>query len=553
MIPFKNTYIQLSDKFFERVNPAPVSAPELLHINTALAEELGIKLPKDSSAASKEENARLAQIFSGNTLPEGAEPLAMAYAGHQFGHFVPQLGDGRAILLGEVTDIHGLQRDIQLKGAGRTRFSRSGDGRAALGPVIREYILSEAMHTMGVPTTRALAMVRTGDPVYRETPLPGAILTRVARSHIRVGTFEYFAARHDVEAIRSLTEYVIQRHYPHCAEAPNPYLAMLREIMRAQARLVARWLQLGFIHGVMNTDNTTVSGETIDYGPCAFMDDFQHNKVFSSIDQYSRYAYKNQPVVARWNLENLSACLAPILADTTEEAVELIKDAFTDFTETFEQSWRAGFLQKIGLWTDDGVDSTPQKSSTQPTESQHTGTVHQNQSEPQTMAKSSNIELVHQLLSLMQRHRADFTNTFRYLGDDDPHLSRFRAQFPNTDDINAWISDWSSAIDQMHTSQIDKTTQENKTGSNVVSAQSTPSEPVVPKTIRERMNRVNPAYIPRNHRVEEAIGAALHGDMGLTDALIDLVSDPFTEREAFASYSEPPRPEQVVHQTFCGT
>lgn len=510
MIPFKNTYARLPDIFFELVEPSKVSAPELLHINRSLAEELGLTLPSD--------DAEIAAIFSGNTLPEGAEPLAMAYAGHQFGHFVPQLGDGRAILLGEVTDSNGHQRDIQLKGAGRTRFSRGGDGRAALGPVIREYVVSEAMHAMGVPTTRALAMVRTGDPVYRETPMPGAILARVGSSHIRVGTFEYFAARQNTEAIITLSEYVIQRHYPHCAEDPNPYLAMLKEIMRAQARLVARWMQLGFIHGVMNTDNTTISGETIDYGPCAFMDDYQHDKVFSSIDQYSRYAYKNQPVIARWNLENLSACLAPLLAETTEEAVELIKGAVEIYATTFEHHWRMGFLQKIGLsaGTNDSVSNKNDRD------------------QAPTSDESDGIKLVQRLLTLMNRHRSDFTNTFRFLGDDDANLIRFRTQFPDAaeTELDGWISDWRSAVAEIH---------------------GTTDAAIVPTSTRNMMNQANPAYIPRNHRIEEAITAALHGDMGPANALMDVVSDPYTERDEYSAFALPPKPEQIVHQTFCGT
>ena len=488
MIPFDNTYARLPDAFFEFVAPSPVSDPTLIRVNHTLATELGIVLPEDESL--------LADWFSGNRLPKGAQPLAMAYAGHQFGHFVHQLGDGRAILLGEVLDRNGHRRDLQLKGAGRTRFSRGGDGRAAVGPVLREYIVSEAMHTMGVPTTRALAMVRTGDPVYRETPLPGAILTRVASSHIRVGTFEYFAARQDTASIQTLADYVIQRHYPWCAEAANPILAMLTEIMKAQARLVAHWMHLGFIHGVMNTDNTTVSGETIDYGPCAFMDHYQHDKVFSSIDQYSRYAYKNQPLIARWNLENLSACLAPLLAATTEEAVEHIKGAVTVYADTFEHHWKHGFVRKIGLAC-------------------HADTP--------TEELNKRFDLVQRLLSLMNRNRTDFTNTFRYLGDEDAGLVRFRAVFPATAtaEVDEWIADWKAAIPR--------------------------------DEARTVMNRANPAYIPRNHRIEEAIVAALHGDMGPADRLMQVLADPFTENDDYAAYMQPPAPDEVVERTFCGT
>jgi len=505
-IPFRNTYNTLPDVFFQKIEPTPVSDPQLLHFNSTLAQDLGISLLHDNGTAadadlkpaglSQDIASTLAAVFSGNTLPDGAEPLAMAYAGHQFGHFVPQLGDGRAILLGEVTDSAGRQRDIQLKGAGRTRFSRGGDGRAALGPVIREYIVSEAMHALGIPTTRALAMVRTGEPVYRETPLPGAIVTRVANAHIRVGTFEYFAARQNTDAIKSLADYVINRLYPHCREHPHPYRALLTEIMRAQANLVAGWMQVGFIHGVMNTDNCSVAGETIDYGPCAFMDHFDAARVFSSIDHQDRYAYKNQPLIARWNLENLGACLAPLLADTTEEAVDHIKASVEVYRSEFDAHWQRGFLRKIGL---------------------------------ETTSPGPVLPLVHELLERMQKDRADFTNTFRFLGDDDENLTRFRTQFRPDEGIDAWIQAWKSAIKLEYGPENDL------------------------KQARAAMNAVNPAYIPRNHRVEEALTAALHGDMQPTQTLLDLLADPYRERPGYEVYMEPPKPEEVVHQTFCGT
>ena len=369
------TYSALPEHFFARLNPAPVAKPRLLRFNLDLERELGLGIGDLDVQA-------LAEIFSGNLVPEGAESIAMAYAGHQFGHFVPQLGDGRALLLAEVVDCAGMRRDIQLKGSGRTPYSRGGDGRAALGPVLREYLVSEAMHALGIPTTRALAAVATGEPVFREAALPGAVLTRVAASFVRVGTFQYFAARDDVEAVRRLADYVIDRHYPHAKSEPSPYLALLRAAADAQASLVAKWMQVGFIHGVMNTDNMAVSGETIDYGPCAFVDAYDPAAVFSSIDRQGRYAYANQPHAAVWNLARFAETLLPIIDVDGDRAVALASEALTVFSTRFADESQAGMRRKLGLSEREEDDAA----------------------------------LADDLLDAMHRNQADFTLTFRGLG-----------------------------------------------------------------------------------------------------------------------------------------
>src|SRR5690348_2845098 len=374
--PFQNSYTALPANFFARVAPTPVDKPRLIKLNRALARHLGL----DPEMLETPEGA---EILAGKTLPAGADPIAMAYAGHQFGHFVPQLGDGRAILLGEVIDKDGVRRDIQLKGSGRTPFSRRGDGRAALGPVLREYIVSEAMFALGIPTTRSLAAVITGESVVRETMLPGAVLTRVASSHIRVGTFQYFAARQDSDALRRLADHVIARHYPHLAGVERPYHALLEAVIARQADLVARWLHIGFIHGVMNTDNTSISGETIDYGPCAFLDHYDPAQVFSSIDEMGRYAYANQPRIALWNLTRLAECLLPLFSDDQEKAIGQAQEILGGFPEQFSTAYQAGLRAKIGLFT----------------------------------ARDGDEALVQDLLDAMAQGKADFTLTFRRLGD----------------------------------------------------------------------------------------------------------------------------------------
>src|ERR1700753_2228528 len=374
--PFQNTYAALPANFFARVAPTPVAAPRLIKLNRPLARHLGL----DPDLLDSPEGA---EILSGKRLPDGAEPIAMAYAGHQFGHFVPQLGDGRAILLGEVIDKDGVRRDIQLKGSGPTPFSRRGDGRAALGPVLREYIVSEAMWALGIPTTRSLAAVITGESVMRETPLPGAVLTRVASSHIRVGTFQYFAARGDTDGVRRLADHVLARHYPQAAQAARPYHALLEGVIARQADLVARWLLIGFIHGVMNTDNTSISGETIDYGPCAFMDHYDPAMVFSSIDEQGAYAYANQPRIALWNLTRLAECLLPLFSDEQEKAIAEAQDILGAFPERFSAAYQAGLRRKIGLFT----------------------------------VRDGDEALVQDLLDAMAGGKADFTLAFRRLGD----------------------------------------------------------------------------------------------------------------------------------------
>jgi uncharacterized protein YdiU (UPF0061 family) len=347
--PFQNSFSRLPDRFFARVLPTPVEAPRLVRLNTQLAADLGL----DPDWLASREGV---EVLAGKRVPNGAEPIALAYAGHQFGHFVPQLGDGRAVLLGEVIDRHGVRRDIQLKGSGRTPFSRNGDGRAALGPVLREYIVSEAMAALGIPTTRALAAVATGEEVIRESYLPGAVLTRVAASHIRVGTFQYFAARGDVEAVRLLADHAIIRHYPEAAQADRPYRAFLEAVIARQADLIPRWLLVGFIHGVMNTDNTSIAGETIDFGPCAFLDAYDPAAVFSSIDQHGRYSYSNQPRIAQWNLARLAEALLPLLAEDQDSAVTYAEDALSAFGPRFEAVFHAGLRRKIGLFTEENED-----------------------------------------------------------------------------------------------------------------------------------------------------------------------------------------------------
>ena len=389
---FSNSFVQLPERFYQRVAPTPVAKPELVQFNQALAAELGI----DPAGGD------LAGIFSGNVLAEGSEPIAMAYAGHQFGGFSPQLGDGRAILLGEVIDRHGVRRDVQLKGSGRTAFSRGGDGRAALGPVLREYLVSEAMHALGVPTTRALCAVTTGEKVFRERALPGAVVTRILASNVRVGTFQFFAVRGDVEGLRVLADYVIGRHYPALREAENPYLALLEAVLTRQAALVAKWLALGFIHGVMNTDNMAISGETIDFGPCAFMDAYDPATVFSSIDEAGRYAYANQPKIAHWNLVRLAETLLPLIDADEARSVELATGVINGFAAKFDGFWLEGMRQKIGL----------------------------------RMAADGDKALIQNLLDLMQQNLADYTLVFRRLREDAREL------FVNPAAFDGWAEAW---------------------------------------------------------------------------------------------------------------
>ncbi|HEY4446923.1 MAG TPA: YdiU family protein [Steroidobacteraceae bacterium] len=485
----RSSYAGLPERFFARVHPIPVAKPRLLRFNQALGAELGLDVADLDAEA-------LAGLFSGNVLPQGMEPIAMAYAGHQFGHFVPQLGDGRAILLGEASDRAGVRRDIQLKGSGRTPFSRSGDGRAALGPVLREYLVSEAMHALGIPTTRALAAVATGESVSREKTLPGAIVTRVAASFVRVGTFQYFAARNDLDAVRQLADYVIDRHYPQAKSEQQPYLALLRAVSDGQAALIARWMHVGFIHGVMNTDNMAVSGETIDFGPCAFMDSYDPAAVFSSIDQQGRYAYGNQPHAAVWNLARFAETLLPIIDASAERAVELASGVLATFAARFSELSLAGVRRKLGLSAREDGDAA----------------------------------LAEDLLDAMHRNQADFTLTFRRLCDaaeGEAGDAGLRALFANPPEYDEWASRWRARLAR---------------------------DPLEPRARAEAMRQINPAFIPRNHRIEQVINAAVEEQNFEPFAKLSAVlSQPYLSREGLESYADPPQPGERVLQTFCGT
>jgi len=485
---FSNSYARLPEHFFARIDPTPVAKPRLIALNRPLAQDLGLDIDAIDGDA-------LAQILGGNIIPSGGEPISTAYAGHQFGSFVPQLGDGRAILIGEVFDRSGVRRDIQLKGAGRTPFSRRGDGRAALGPVLREYIVSEAMHALGIATTRALAAVSTGEPVFREAPLPGAILTRVAASHVRVGTFQYFAARGDDEAIRRLSDYVLDRHYPTEKEAQRPYLALLQAVARRRAGLVARWMQVGFVHGVMNTDNMAVSGETTDFGPCAFIEAYDPAAVFSSIDERGRYAFGNQARIAQWNIARLAETLLPLIDPDPKHAVELAQAVITAFPTWYESEWLAGMRAKLGLG----------------------------------LAQDGDLELIRGLLDAMHANQADFTLTFRRICDAaaDGDDAAPRALFAHPRAYDRWAVLWRSRLR---------------------------SEPASPAQRAQAMRRVNPAVIPRNHRVEQALSAAVkREDFAPFFKLLAVLSRPYEEHDAHLAFAAPAQPEERVLQTFCGT
>lgn len=490
LFAFDNSYARLPERFFARAAPAPVAEPRVVRVNESLARLLGA----DPERLAGPEGA---EVLAGNRVPEGAEPIAQAYAGFQFGAWVPQLGDGRAILLGEVIGRDGVRRDVQLKGSGRTPFSRNGDGRAGLGPVLREYVVSEAMAALGIPTTRALAAVTTGERIFRETPLPGAVLTRVAQSHIRVGTFQFFAGRRDVEGVRLLAEHVIARHYPEAAAADNPALAMLDAAVGRQAELVARWQLVGFIHGVMNTDNTSVAGETIDYGPCAFMDHYHPDTVYSSIDHGGRYAYGNQPSIALWNLSGLANALLPVIADDPEAAVEPATEVIQSFPERFVRAYEAGLRRKLGF----------------------------------AESQEDDAELRRELLAKMADNRADFTLTFRRLSELGNEPSEADAAvsglFEDPTAFDRWASRWRQRLR---------------------------SESRGFEERRVDMRAVNPAFIPRNHRVEEVIVAATtRGDFGPFETLMEVLASPYEEQPERAEYQAPPRPEEVVRETFCGT
>ena len=465
-IPFDNTFARLPDEFFTVQPPSPVAAPKLIALNDALARELGI----DPAQLRSPEGI---DVLAGNHVPDGAEPLAQVYAGHQFAGWSPRLGDGRAVLLGEVVDRSGHRRDIQLKGSGRTPYSRGGDGRAWLGPVLREYLVSEAMHAFGIPTTRALAAISTGQQVQRETALPGAVLTRVAASHIRVGTFQYFAARQDTEALKALADYVMARHFP---EAKTP-LDLLNGVIARQAALIARWMGVGFIHGVMNTDNMAISGETIDYGPCAFMDSYHPETVYSSIDRQGRYAYFRQPEIAVWNLAQLASSLLPLMGEK-DAAIAAATQAVQSFPDVYATQWLAVFRAKIGL----------------------------------TTARDGDAALIQRLLDWMTDTGADFTNTFRMLSLD-----------VVPDGLSGWAEDWRKRAAH--------------DGGDTLSIMAT----------------ANPAFIPRNHRIEQAIQSAVAGDFAPFHRLSAVLDQPFADQPDAADLQLPPEPEEVVQRTFCGT
>lgn len=489
---FENTYARLPERFYARLNPTPVAQPRLLKLNVDLARQLGL----DTDYLASREGV---EVLAGNRVAEGSEPLAQAYAGHQFGGFVPQLGDGRANLLGEVVAQDGARYDIQLKGSGPTPFSRRGDGRAAVGPVLREYIVSEAMAALGVPTTRSLAAVGTGESVFRETVLPGAVLTRVAASHLRVGTFEYFAARRDTDALRTLADFAIARHYPEVLEFPHRYRAFLEGVVGRQARLVAQWMLLGFIHGVMNTDNTSISGETIDYGPCAFMEAYDPATVFSSIDQYGRYAYQNQPRILLWNLTRLAEALLPLLEEEhggQEAALAAATGALETFAPLYQAAYDAGIRRKLGLFTEQQGD----------------------------------LELAQDLLQRMTTGTADFTLTFRRLADaaaTPENDGQVRALFSSPEFYDTWAARWRERLAR---------------------------ESMMAEERARRMRGTNPIYIPRNHLVENAISAAVQRqDFQVFEDLVAVVLHPFEEKPGLERYAAPARPEERVQYTFCGT
>ncbi len=478
---FDNSYSRLPESFFTRLNPTPVRSPELVILNQSLAKSLGLNVRELESEDGT-------AVFAGNRVPEGAMPLAQAYAGHQFGYFTI-LGDGRALLIGEQITPSGERFDIQLKGPGRTPYSRGGDGRAALGPMLREYIISEAMNSLGIPTTRSLAVVTTGETVIRETPLPGAILTRVAASHIRVGTFQYVSNRGTVDELRLLADYTINRHFPGIKDAENRYLSLIEEVIKRQAELIAGWQLVGFIHGVMNTDNMAISGETIDYGPCAFMDTYDPATVFSSIDIHGRYAYGNQPDIAGWNLARFAETLLPLLHEDEDQAVKLAQDAISGFGELYYRNWVAGMRAKLGIFNE----------------------------EPQDEA------LIESLLGMMYKQHADYTNTFRMLTSD----THDETVLTGTPEFNQWHEMWQARLSR---------------------------QPESKDTSKQLMMNSNPAVIPRNHRVEEALEAAVnHEDYSVMERLLGVLSSPYEYSSEQDEYSVPPAPSACPYRTFCGT
>ena len=484
---FDNSFARSLDGLYERCRSDFVISPEMLFFNCQLAEELCL----DPSILNSEEGLA---IFSGNKISEDSDPLAQAYAGHQFGHFNPKLGDGRAILLGEIRDIHNKVKDIQLKGSGSTPFSRRGDGKSALGPVLREYLISESMHAMGIPTTRSLAAISTGEKVERETILPGGILTRVASSHIRIGTFEFASQLKDLNKIKDLADYSIKRHYPEVSQIDNPYLAFFAAVCNEQASLIANWMSVGFIHGVMNTDNMTISGETIDYGPCAFMDEYNPATVFSSIDKQGRYAYANQPAILTWNLTRLAETLIPLINQDRKIAIASLTEVLQLIKPVYENYWLINMRSKIGLLKDDPKD----------------------------------YELINNLLQIMDEQNADFTLTFRFLSKTLIGNNKdVRSLFVNSDKFDAWLMLWQERVAQ---------------------------EEIPDEDIAKRMNEVNPIYIPRNHKVEEALDSAVNkNDIEPLSLLLSILVKPYEEIEGFELFTQSAPLSEVPYKTFCGT
>ena len=484
---FDNSYQNLPQDFFERINPVPVKDPQLIIFNNDLGRSLGI----DQKINKKE----LANIFSGNEILKGSSPIALAYAGHQFGNFVNQLGDGRAVLLGEVSTPNQERFDMQLKGSGQTRFSRQGDGRSPLGPVIREYVVSEAMNALGIPSTRSLAAVTTGEKVFREVILPGGILTRIAKSHIRVGTFEYFATQKNTKNLKTLADYTIKRHFLSLKDVANPYLSLLEIVSERQIELISKWMGVGFIHGVMNTDNTSIVGETIDYGPCAFMDEYNPSTVFSSIDAHGRYAFGNQPLIAQWNMACFANSLLGLIDKDTEKATSKAQKVINNFPNKMSEAVMSVMCKKIGL------DST----------------------------KTNSQEALTKLLRIMLDNKSDYTLTFRYLSEiiKGKRDSSFKQQFLEHNQISNWLKEWKELIKD---------------------------QDLAKKEIVLSMESSNPVFIPRNHLVERAIEAAVeNNDFSEMKTLLTILSKPYEEQSKYGEYMKPPKPQEVVLQTFCGT
>jgi uncharacterized protein YdiU (UPF0061 family) len=477
---FDNTYSKLPKSFLENIKPVPVKNPKLIILNINLAEQLNLDFSKFS-------DTDLAKIFSGNSLPEGSETIAQAYAGHQFGHFT-MLGDGRAVMLGEHLDKENNRFDIQLKGSGRTSFSRSGDGRAVLGPMLREYIISEAMHALDIPTTRSLAVVSTGEEVVREQMLPGAILTRVASSHIRVGTFQYIAATQNADDLKTLFNYTIDRHYPEINDSKTKALDLLNLLMQKQCELVINWMRVGFIHGVMNTDNMTVSGETIDYGPCAFMDYYHPQTVFSSIDQNGRYSYNNQPRITKWNLARFAECIIPLIDQDEQKAISIATETINNFEKLYEEKWLNMMRDKLGLFGEDKDDK----------------------------------HLIFELLTWMENNKADFTNTFCNLMD----IQSIKDPIYQNQEYLNWTAKWKKRLEKNNTEK---------------------------EKYLELMRSVNPIFIPRNHKVEEALKDVSENKLETLNQLLEVIKYPYKDNGMLKDYQQPMSNENGEYKTFCGT